>query len=40
MESFEYRTRFFVPHGGPAVMAKLIQFRPVVDGIVRLKAPV
>ncbi|WP_372393847.1 strawberry notch-like NTP hydrolase domain-containing protein (plasmid) [Azospirillum sp. HJ39] len=25
-------TRFFVPHGGPAVMDKLIQFRPVVDG--------
>ncbi|WP_454021140.1 strawberry notch-like NTP hydrolase domain-containing protein [Azospirillum sp. Marseille-Q6669] len=25
-------TRFFVPHGGPGVMAKVIQFRPVVDG--------
>lgn len=25
-------TRFFVPHGGPAVMEKLIQFRPIVDG--------
>ncbi|QCO03431.1 hypothetical protein [Azospirillum argentinense] len=30
-------TRFFVPHGGPGVMAKVIQYRPVVDGGVSMK---
>lgn len=32
MEYVQSGTRFFVPHGGPATMEKLIQNRPVVDG--------
>lgn len=34
MEYYQSATRFFVPHGGPATMEKLIQNRPIVDGAV------